>query len=170
MFISSSRLLLHLLLAIALAAAAAAAATAAAGQQTWRAALIAGSQQGSCAPVGPFQTYSLVDDFTVVYHGDVFGAYPPVLFADASLQGAYLGGALTSAAGYAHGWTWVGTCVHYPQGQLVFFPCNCNVNLLPAVGSDCHDFAMYMVCTVCPSGSCNVGSTTLTSLQCIANY
>lgn len=167
MVMSSTRLLLCLLIAIALAAAAAApaAATAAAGQQTWRATLIAGSQQGSCVPVG----YSLLDDFTVVYHGDVFGAYPPVLFADASFNGAYLGGALSSAAGYAHGWTWVGTCVYIvSQGQLGLIPCDCNVNLQPAVGSNCHDFAMYMVCTVCPSGSCY--GTSLPSLQCLANY
>ena len=173
MFISSTRLLLHLLLAIALAAAAAAAATAAAGQQTWRASLIAGSQQGMCLPVG----YSLVDDFTVVYHGDVFGAYPPVLFADASFQGAYLGGALTSAAGYAYGWSWVGTCVYYQQaGQATqlasSLSCNCNVNLQPAGDSDCHDLAMYMACSVCPSGSCSQypQGVLQATLQCLANY
>ena len=159
-----TRLVLCLLLAIALAAAAAAAA-AAAGQQTWRATLIAGSQQGSCIPAG----YSLLDDFTVVYHGDVFGAYPPVLFADASFNGAYLGGALTSAAGYAYGWTWAGTCVYYiqagePTSLLSTLPCNCNVNLQPAGGSD---LAMYMTCSVCPGGACSGSQFTL---QCLANY
>ena len=165
MIISSTRLLL----AIALAAAAAAAA-AGAGQQTWRATLIAGSQQGSCAPVGPYQNYALVDDFTVVHHGDIFGATPPVLFADASLNGAYLGGALTSAAGYAYGWTWAGTCIYYGAQPFPSLPCNCNVNLLPAGGSDCHDLAMYMACSVCPSGSCVPQGGLTYTLQCLANY
>ena len=164
MFISSTPLLL--LLAIALAAAAAAAG---AGQQTWQATLIAGSQQGCYGP-----PYSLVDDFTVVYHGDDFGAYPPVLFADASLNGVYLGGALASAAGYAYGWTWAGTCVYYqeagqPASLKSNLPCNCNVNLQPAGGSDSHDFAMYMACSVCPSGACSISPLTYT-FQCLANY
>jgi hypothetical protein len=171
MFISSTPLLL--LLAIALAAAAAAAA----GQQTWHATLIAGSQQGGCGQ-NPFN-FVLVDDFTVVYRGDDFGAYPPVLFADASSNGVYLGGALASAAGYAYGWTWAGTCVYTQQaGQTAYLvpslPCNCNVNLQPAGGSDSHDFAMYMSCSVCPSGACSTSGSPSGSLpytiQCLANY
>jgi hypothetical protein len=166
MFISSTRLLLAIALAAA-AAAAAAAAESSAGQQTWQAALIAGSQQGYCTP-----PYVLVDDFTVVYHGDDFGAYPPVLFANASFNGAYLGGALTSAAGYAYGWTWSGTCLFYQQPKpylLPFLPCNCNVNLQPAGGSD---LAMYMACSICPSGACSSNPTLFNggTTQCLANY
>jgi hypothetical protein len=108
----------------------------------------------------------------VVYHGDDFGAYPPVLFANASFHGVYLGGALASAAGYAYGWTWAGTCVvfqNWPYSFLVpQLPCSCNVNLQPAGGSD---LAMYMACAVCPSGTC-IGSPSAFqgTQQCLANY
>ena len=165
MFFSCMRPLAHLLIAIALSAAAAAAA-AGAGQQTWRATLIDGSQQG-CVP--PVTGLFLIQDFTVMYHGDDFGAYPPVLFANASYNGVYLGGAHASAAGYAYGWTWAGTCMGmYPGVSSILLPstpCACNVNLQPTGGSDCHDLLMYMVCSI-KLVQYNLESTA----QCLGNY
>ena len=104
-----------------------------------------------------------------MYHGDDFGAYPPVLFANASYNGVYLGGAHASAAGYAYGWTWAGTCMGMYSGVssilLPSTPCNCNVNLQPTGGSDCHDLLMYMVCSI-KHVQYNLESTA----QCLGNY
>ncbi len=155
--------LLILLLAPALAAAVPAAAGAGAGQQTWRAKLIDGSLQGYCVPTA---FYQFIEDFTAVYPSDKYGgAYPPVLFANATFNGVFLGGAHASAAGYKYGWTWAGTCITGFYGQLLSgTPCSCNVNLQPADGGD---FTLYMACSL-PYGSGQsqcLGSYTFTPLN-----
>ena len=152
MFSSATRLLI-LLLVPALAAAVPAAAGAGVGQQTWRAKLIDGSLQGYCAP-GSATGYQLIDDWTAVYRSDVSVAYPPVLFANATYNGMFLGGAHASAAGYKYGWTWAGTCLLYQP----ITPCSCNVNLQPADGGD---FTLYMACSFPVSSS---------QTQCFSTY
>ena len=163
MLITITHLLALVLFASALSTATADACDA---ELTWRAKLIGPSMQGACPQYWYNPTYSqyapiLIDDFTVLYRGNdcpIRRPYPPILFANATFLGAYLGGALASAAGYDGGFTWTGTCLVQSQGDVVVSnavllsdkACTCNVNLQPGSGTD---LVMYMACAT-PIGQC----------------
>ena len=69
-----------------------------------------------------------------------FIPYPPVLFGN---NGVFLGSARVSAAGYSHGWTWMGVCLP----QYSHLACDCSVSLTPATTND-SNFTLYMACSV----------------------
>jgi hypothetical protein len=133
-------ILTMLLLALALLATAfsTAAADGCESDSSWRAQLIDASIQGACKS----QNYNLIGNFTVCAHPNL----PPILFADATFLGAYLGGAHASAAGYEGGFTWTGSCIiDATQPPLLLSSCACSCNLNLQTRRD-GSVAMYMVC------------------------
>jgi hypothetical protein len=106
---------------------------------TWRAELIPNSGQAGWCPGSAF----LVGDLTVLFRRDAYSIpYPPVLFGN---NGVFLGSARVSAAGYSHGWTWMGNCIaQYPYSTVA---CDCSVSLTPATTND-SNFTLYMACSV----------------------
>ena len=104
---------------------------------TWRAELIPNSGQAGWCPGSAF----LVGDLTVLFRRDAYSIpYPPVLFDN---KGVFLGSARVSAAGYSHGWTWMGVCLtQYPSAA-----CDCSVSHTPATAND-SNFSLYMACSV----------------------
>ena len=133
-------ILTMLLLALALLATAfsAAAADGCEADSSWRAKLIDASIQGTCKNL----SHNLIGNFTVCLPQP---NHPPILFADATFLGAYLGGAQASAAGYEGGFTWTGSCLIDATQPLLLssYACSCNVNLQTRRDGS---VTMYMVC------------------------
>ncbi len=129
--------ILLLVMLPALAASTPAASGAGCVDGTWRAELIPASGQSATCVLG----VTLIEDLTVVFRRDAYSIpYPPVLFGN---TGVFLGSARVSAAGYSHGWTWMGVCLpQYPSAA-----CDCSVSHTPATADD-SSFTLYMACSV----------------------
>jgi hypothetical protein len=143
-YMPSSPFVSLLLLVLLPALAASTPASSAAGRMdgTWRAKLN-WTGLGNC-----WGGATLIADLTVIFRRDADSIpYPPVLFANATYGGVFLGSARVSAAGYSHGWTWMGVCTQdgYQRIDGNIF-CDCSVSLMPATADD-SNFSLYMACS-----------------------
>ena len=123
---------------------------------TWRAELIPNSGQAATC----YASSQLIGDLTVIFHRDAYSiSYPPVLFGN---TGVFLGSARVSAAGYSHGWTWMGVCLP----QYPYAACDCSVSLTPATAND-SNFTLYMACSVSLQGTMSpcLGAYTLSPVN-----